>query len=313
LRKVRKIAKPSVITEKMDLERCSVMTNLQYDHIRQIQAAGNFHQAIWLLRHKTSGRIAMRKEFTPDDVQSGFAAREIYNLGRLKLCYNICTYREHELSLARGTGALVMDVYEYGDLWGLLERHIAQRKKIPEPFIWHVFRSLAAALLHMQRGSPVVFHNNFDWIIHGDLYPRNIFLGLPASHHPSWPRVVIGDFGSSVSKSGLRPDFQLRQQQDFSPPEQLTTRSDVYQLGLIIVALCRLTTVPKIYWAHFREGQKPTGEGYTDGLNNVLRKCLVANFVDRISTLGLIQAVNTSFLGGGSMHQLLMGERMYQS
>ncbi|EFQ95363.1 hypothetical protein PTT_06671 [Pyrenophora teres f. teres 0-1] len=297
----------------MDLERCSVMTNLQYGRIRQIQASGNFHQAIWLLRHKASGKIAMRKDFTADDVRSGFAAREINNLRLLSPCYNICTYREHELSLSRGTGALVMDVYDYGDLWGLLERHIAQRRIVPEPFIWHVLRSLAAALLHMQRGSPVAMHTNFDWIIHGDLYPRNIFLGPPASHHPSWPHVVIGDFGSSISRSGLCPEFELRQQQDFSPPEQLTTRSDIYQLGLIIVALCRLTRNPKIYWAHFQEGQKPAGEGYTTGLNNVLRKCLVANFVDRISTFGLVQMVNTSFLGGGSTHQLLMGQRMYQS
>lgn len=90
-------------------------------------------------------------------------------------------------------------------------------------------------------------------------------------------------------------------------------RSDVYQLGLVIVTLCRLTTMPKLYWAYFREGQKPAGDGYTEALNNVLRKCLVTNYVDRISTFGLVQTMNTWFLGGDSMHQLLMVERMYQS
>lgn len=169
----------------MDPERCSVITNIQYDRIRQIQAAGNFHKAIWLLRHRTSGSFAMRKEFTPDDFRSGFAAREINHLKRLRQCYNICTYREHELNVVHSTGAVVMDVYEYCDLWGLLERHMTHRRMFPEPFIWHLFRSLAAALLHMQRGDPPALHNNLDWIIHRDLYPRNTFLGPPASHHPS--------------------------------------------------------------------------------------------------------------------------------
>ncbi|RMZ67174.1 NEK kinase [Pyrenophora seminiperda CCB06] len=295
----------------MELERASVITNLQYDRIRSVQAAGNFHKAIWLLRHRMSGKLAMRKEFTPDDVRSGFAAREINHLRRLRLCQNICTYREHELNIASGTGAVVMDVYEYGDLWGLLERHIAQALMFPEAFIWHVFKSLAAALLHMQRGNPPVSHTNFDWIVHVDLYPRNIFLGLPTSHHPSWPRVVIGDFGSSVSRTQSTPNFELRQQPDFRPPEQCFPRSDVYQLGLVIVALCRLTTQPKHSLGFFPTFQKPAGEMYSEGLNNVLRKCLEVNYAARIHTLGLVQTIHRNFLGGGSMHQLLIGERVY--
>lgn len=88
----------------------------------------------------------MRKEFDPEDIASDFAAREISHLIRLSNCYNICTYREHELDLAKGTGALVMNVCAYGDLWVLLAKHIRQRKPFHEGFIWHVFRFLAKAL-----------------------------------------------------------------------------------------------------------------------------------------------------------------------
>ena len=141
-------------SDKMDLQRASVPTRNQYDRVRQIQAVGNFHKAIWLLRNKTTGQLAVRKEFDPGDVASGFVAREISHLICLSNCPNICTYREHELNLATGTGALVMDVYAYGDLWTLLEKHVNQRKPFHEGFIWHVFRSLARALRHMQRGDP---------------------------------------------------------------------------------------------------------------------------------------------------------------
>jgi serine/threonine protein kinase len=201
----------------MDLQRSSVPTHNQFDRVRQIHALSNFHKAIWLLRHKTTGKLAVRKEFEPRDVASGFAAREIRHLIRLSNCNNICTYLEHELNMATATGALVMDVYAYGDLWTLLEKHVSHRKPFPEGFIWHVFRWLAKALLHMQRGNPPILNDTYDWILHRDIYPRNIFLGLTFRLEPSWPKVVLGDFGSSISRAEQRQPIELRQQQNFSP------------------------------------------------------------------------------------------------
>jgi len=298
----------------MDLQRASVPTRNQYDRVRQIQVVGNFHKAIWLLRHKTTGQLAVRKEFDPKDVASGFAAREIRHLIRLSNCYNICTYREHELDLATGTGALVMDVYAYGDLWALLEKHVGERKPLHEGFIWHVFRSLARALRHMQRGDPPVLNDTYDWIIHRDIYPRNIFLGLPASHEPSWPKVVLGDFGSSISSVDHWHAIELRQQQDFSPPPfepPNNKRSDVYQVGLVIVALCRLTTMPSLYLQSFQSN--PAGVTYTPILNDILKRCLEILPANWVSAVELHQVLNTRFIGGGSLHGLLLGAPMYQA
>jgi len=300
--------------DRMDLQRASVPTRNQYDRVRQIQAVGNFHKAIWLLRNKTTGQLAVRKEFDAGDVASGFAAREISHVIRLSNCANICTYREHELNLATGTGALVMNVYAYGDLWALLEKHINQRKRFHEGFIWHVFRSLAQALRHMQRGDPPVLSNTYDWIMHRDIYPRNIFLGLPASHEPSWPKVVLGDFGSSISSVDSWQAIELRQQQDFSPqPFELPNnkRSDVYQVGLVIVALCRLTIQPK-HQSHWFQGS-PAGGTYTPMLNDILTRCLENSPVNRVSAMELYQVLNTRFIGGGSLHGLLLEAPMYQS
>jgi serine/threonine protein kinase len=102
----------------------------------------------------------MRKEFKLDDIVSGFAAREITHLLRLSGGPNICAYKEHELNQRARKGALVMQVYEYGDLWTLLEKHIRCGRPIPEPFIWHVLIMLSKALLHMQRGSPPTARND---------------------------------------------------------------------------------------------------------------------------------------------------------
>ncbi|KAF1834599.1 kinase-like protein [Decorospora gaudefroyi] len=294
----------------MDLERCSIPTHLQYTRLRRIPAVGNYHAAIWLLRHNTTRKLAIRKEFKREDVRSGFATREITNLRRLRDCYNVCTYGEHELNIAAGTGALVMRVYEYGDLMPLLQRHIDRGKKFPEAFVWHVLKSLADALLYMQRGYPAVGGDTYDWIVHRDVYPRNIFLGLPSSPHLSWPQVVLGDFGSSLSRADAqsRQGIELRQQRDFSSPDQLfTRRADVYQLGLVIVALCRLTVRPKLYCSQF--GNSPAGSGYTPSLNNVLSRCLVDNPWARVNSLGLKDMLSyCPQVCGGGMYQLLLGQ-----
>jgi hypothetical protein len=71
----------------------------------------------------------------------------------------VCTVPE--VQRAR-EGALVMQVYQYGDLWTLLEKHIRCGRSIPEPFIWHALIMLSKALLHMQRGSPPTPRNDYD-------------------------------------------------------------------------------------------------------------------------------------------------------
>jgi serine/threonine protein kinase len=121
-----------------DLERNSVATRNQYTFVRKIIALGNFHKNIWLLKHKISGQLAIRKEFKITDILSGFAAREITHLTRLRGGPNICAYKEHELNVGARYGTLVMQVYEYGDLGTLLENHVRHRKPFPETFVWHV-------------------------------------------------------------------------------------------------------------------------------------------------------------------------------
>jgi serine/threonine protein kinase len=202
-----------------EIERNSVATRDQYTFVREIITPGNFHEKIWLLKHKTTGQLVIHKEFKKDDILSGFAAREITHLIRLGGGPNICAYKEHELNVRTQRGALVMQVYEYGDLETLLGNHIHHRKPFPEIFVWHVLISLSQALLHMQRGSPPSIRDDYEYILHRDIYLSNTFLG-PPSHHRSWPPVVLGDLGSSISKTDVDAGryIQLRQQPRSSPP-----------------------------------------------------------------------------------------------
>lgn len=150
--------------------------------------------------------------------------------------------------------------------------------------------------------------------MHRHTYPRNVFLGLPVTHEPSWPKVVLGDSGSSISSVDQWQTIQVRQQQGLGPPPfelPNNNRSDVYQVGLVIVALCRLPTMPKLYSLSFQSS--PAGGIYTPGLNDILKRCLETLPVNRVSAVELHQVLNTHFVGGGSLHDLLLGAPMYQS
>jgi hypothetical protein len=97
-----------------DLERNSVPTHNKFITIPKVPAAGNYYKDVWLLKYRVTGELEIRKEFGPEDVASGFAAREIAHLKRLKDYANVCTYKEHELNQRAPKGALVMQVCAYG-------------------------------------------------------------------------------------------------------------------------------------------------------------------------------------------------------
>jgi hypothetical protein len=123
--------------------------------------------------------------------------------------------------------------------------------------------------------TPARLSGNYNWMAHRGNYPRL--------------SVVLGDFGSSVS-SVDSPYIKLRYQRNFSPPKHFDKKADVYQLGLVVVALYRLMIKPKAYWDQCRGS--PAGAGYTPGLNNVLKRCSRDRSVERMPVAGLRQALN---------------------
>lgn len=94
----------------------------------------------------------------------------------------------------------------YGTLANLLARYKASNRYLPELFLWHVFNSLAKALLVLEQGT--ANRHVETSLIHFDIKPENIFLGYEAakSSDPdvtggldgeifNYPSIKLADFG----------------------------------------------------------------------------------------------------------------------
>jgi len=80
----------------------------------------------------------------------------------------------------------------------------------------------------------------------------------------------------------------------FGVPERIMhSRSDLYQIGLVIVALCRLTYQP-LTIVRPAQGGRPrelVGEQYSRTLNRLVERCLRTRPEDRISVRELREAL----------------------
>lgn len=126
----------------------------------------------------------------------------------------------------------------------------------PPIFTLHVLISLAKALAYFHHGTDYgsgFTPNEWQPIIHGDIKPDNIFLRWPSRGKYGMPDVVLGDFGGARLATESRgivgtprwdsPEVheitELRKT-DSAAYEQrkadkiMTTKSDIYQLGLVI-------------------------------------------------------------------------------
>ncbi|KAF2845063.1 hypothetical protein T440DRAFT_545711 [Plenodomus tracheiphilus IPT5] len=221
--------------------RVQKRADIDYDVIRTITAPGHFSAGLLLIKFPVGGntRYGIRKSFLIRDVHNGFAKREISHIRFLQGCRNICGYWGYDYDFANNRASLTTQLYRNGSLGALLTRHIDHRVRgrsspvrFTERFIWHVLVNLTNALLHMQHGSPPIVGdpNDHEWILHRDIWPSNIFLGVP-DHLDDFTRVVLGDLGSSISRGDWRARAQvtLRQQRDFRAPEgtMVDFKSDV--------------------------------------------------------------------------------------
>ena len=68
---------------------------------------------------------------------------------------------------------------------------------LPEAFIWHVFNSVASALVYCKHGIADGSENKgWEEILCGDIKEHNVLLGGPDdTEHELYPRVVLADFG----------------------------------------------------------------------------------------------------------------------
>ena len=124
-------------------------------------------------------------------------------------------------------------------------------------------------------------------MVHRDIWPANVFLTTPDTNR--YPTVVLADFGSSISRDDIVAGRNVSsgQQRYFAPPEQSISRykSDIYQVALVVVAMCRQTLRPKDLDSTF--GSWPAGSTYSARLNQLLASCLKTDPSRRMAAVDL--------------------------
>ncbi|KAJ4301102.1 hypothetical protein N0V90_003192 [Kalmusia sp. IMI 367209] len=257
-----------------------------YPEDHALTRAGGFNRKIAVVHARHTPRPTyIKKVFLPQDVRSGHAAREIDYLKHLRGSPSICKLIAYTLDPTTGYGAMVLKHYSHGSLEKLITLHKRVGISIPRGFIWKVFLALAEALTWMRYG-PDSHEGSWNFIIHRDIHPGNVFLGpLSATQYPL---VVLGDFGCSIDRpryvrdwvsTSTRAARASRWHRHYRTPETPypRTKSDVYQVGLVIVSLCKLTCNPRAF-----DETYPAGRREELRLSGLLRRCLERDYDRRI-------------------------------
>ncbi|GAB1741094.1 hypothetical protein NU219Hw_g6342t1 [Hortaea werneckii] len=202
-------------------------------------------------------------------------------------------------------------------------REANELKWLPEPFIWACFESLTKAGLLMEQGSldenPLT---KWDLIVHFDLKPSNVFLGMPsAKSFACYPQAKLGDFGLAQLFSPDDEDYEVycgrgtaycRAPEQifralFDPPEKWTSATNVWGIGLIIWGLMELEEGDHrlVYETGNRDGDSrsisvptlrpSTEQRYSKDLCDLVNACTEFHPSDRLSFREVLNAIHQHF------------------
>lgn len=196
------------------------------------------------------GKATGRRKATPNDVRM---------LRNLKPHPNIIQLLGVDYDTGTGRHSIFLEFCRGGDLLEQLSVFEIDKITSPEVFTLHVFVSLAQALAYLHRGLTYVGglvkyrrDSHHRPMIHGDIKPDNVLLRWPGRQN-GLPDVVLGDFGhaqlaaESHGITGTRnyhppevAEVAALEEKDSAAYERrmnskiVTSRCDVYQLGLIV-------------------------------------------------------------------------------
>jgi Protein kinase domain len=140
------------------------------------------------------------------------------------------------------SNVLVLEFANGGDMHTYTLDHFGStRQTVPEMFIWHSLRSMAAALAYCQSGwkygDPFVVKKGWRPIIHQDFVEGNILLHWHRSE--PLPRLVLSDFGDATfldKMPSLQYDYRLRMMRARDPTASHLKR-DIHRLGSVLQSM----------------------------------------------------------------------------
>ena len=256
---------------------------MEFDRIRLIGQGGEGEA--WLMRSVADNSLVVLK-VVRDWPQKGGKPLEVKILNEIlpkhrsliSLYYYSLKPEEHKLHM----------YYEYcsgGSLDSLIPK--GKTGSLPESFIRHVFIQLAEAL-------EVLHYLGTQKVVHRDVKPDNIFLGIPYTPNQSrnsYPSLRLGDFGLatlSTTTSGSGTYMWMG-------PEvpQASAKGDIWGLGAMIHALAHgkgPIDMDRRNWQIDSRARKAQSlpSRYSDALNKNMTMCLQWKPHDRVSSRDLM-------------------------
>lgn len=279
--------------------------------------SGNMNDGVFLVKRKKDGLICVQKRIPTRNKHLLDEIRVHYRLEHPNICQYIDAFiADHDPPPLRAS--LYIEYCDQGSLEMVLERYRRRSEKprarsyIPEGFIWTVFLDICSALQYLHYGieagdtSPPKHPPEWRRVLHRDIKPANIF--LKSGRYDEYPIAVLGDFGCATryGMKGWNETDTIVGTSTWQPPEipEHTTRGDVWALGAVIQALCRLDHGPVIsppagvneeIWWISPEARVPKSAGrhYSVQLNRALESALTLAHKQRPISHQLYGDLNT--------------------
>lgn len=181
---------------------------------------------------------------------------------------NIIAY--HESFIEADKLCIVTEFCSNGDLFALLRRYAAKRRRLSEERIWSYFIQVCHALR--------VLHNQN--ILHRDIKSPNVFIGEDG-------RIKLGDLGVAKLVKNTMAHTQIGTPYYLSPEiwksEPYDDRSDVWSLGCLLYEMATLrhpfegASQKALSQKVLRGKYAPVPDCYTPDLIDVIARCLQVN------------------------------------
>ncbi|KAH9838210.1 Serine/threonine-protein kinase H1, partial [Teratosphaeria destructans] len=269
---------------------------------------GGMSDAVNLVKNKSTGKLYIEKRVRfangrHQDLMKRRAKAELRALRKANSPY-LNHMVEHLWSEEKGSVSFILG----GSLESMMKEHYRKGRHFKEDFLWHVLAGVGKGLAYLHHGIQDATRDKkvagWDSICHLDLKPTNIF--FKTRGRDTYPRVVIGDFGCSITGSDIQrgienPRLQECGTPDWYPPEgrpeiagrntRYGPKTDVWQMGATIHTIAHLISAPDASIYAPTNAWIACGTRYSSRLNTVVMWCCFPDHQRRPSAARLVQEV----------------------